>query len=69
MVNTPTIIIMLKLAKNDSFLNQKKLIKRHYFISPPKEKFHDFNFLMTNIKNYGLKRDKITINRLLNSSK
>lgn len=60
---------MYKIIKNDTMTNHKKILNKHFYISPKKVKFHGFNFLMTNIKNFGQKRDKITINRLLNSSK
>ena len=60
---------MLKYENNDNIFKGKKILNKHYYISPKKMKFHGFNFLITNIKNFGMKRDKITINRLLNSSK
>lgn len=60
---------MQKIIKNDTMANQKKIVNKHFYISRKKVKFHGFNFLITNIKNFGQKRDKITINRLLNSSK
>ena len=64
---------MINSGKNETLIIPKKMIKKHYYITPKKEKekksFHGFNFLITNIKNFGLKRDKISINKLLNSSK
>ena len=61
---------MIKLEKHEAAtIEQKKLLNKHYYLSPQKTKFHGFNFLITNIKNFGLKRNKISINKLLNSSK
>ena len=61
---------MIKLEKHEkSAIEEKKLLNRHYYISPQKTKFHGFSFLITNIKNFGLKKNKISINKLLNSSK
>ena len=64
---------MINSGKNEAIIIPKKMIKKHYYITPKKvkekENFHGFNFLITNIKNFGLKRDKISINKLLNSSK
>ena len=55
------------MEKNNIIL--KKKFNKHFYISPPKAKFHGFNFLITNIKNFGLKKNKLSINKLLNSSK
>ena len=62
---------MINLEKNEKIIKPKKITKNHYYTTPKKEKekFHGFNFLIINIKNFGLKRDKISINKLLNSSK
>ena len=61
---------MIKLEKHEAAtIEQKKFLNKHYYLSPQKTKFHGFNFLITNIKNFGLKRNKISINKLLNSSK
>ena len=40
-----------------------------FYFSPQKHTFHGFKFLITNIRNINGKNDKITINKLLNSSK
>ena len=60
---------MFKFGKNETLIAQKKFINNHYFLTPKKKKFHGFNFLITNIKNFGQKKNKYSINKLLNSSK
>ena len=56
------------MEKNDVIFKKNKSNK-HFYISPQKTKFHGFNFLITNIKNLGFNKNKLSINKLLNSSK
>ena len=60
---------MLKLKKNVSCFGQKRLINKNLVLLSNKLKLNDFNIMIQNIKNIEKKRKKISVNKLLNSSK